>query len=100
MRVFNGIGCLGDAVLGIELRNPFVRLPILLHQAGQDAVEQIEDARGIAVDERRGHADDLAGRLIDLTHGLALSAVIVVLVQLIHDRAVNASAHFLFDIGA
>ena len=95
-----GVGCFHNAILRIEQRGLFMRLSVCQHQLRRRAVEQMKNAGAVAVDERSGHADDLFCRAEQLCHGIALSAVVVVLVQLIHDKPVEPAAVPLLDVRA
>ena len=77
-----------------------MRLSICQHQLRRRAVEQMKNAGAVAVDERGRHADDLFCRAEQLCHRVALAAVVVVLVQLIHDEAVKPAAISLLDVRA
>ena len=63
------------------------------------AVEQVKNAGGIAVDKRCRHSDKTPGRAVQLCHGIALPAIVVVLVQLIAEEAVDAPAQLFLDVG-
>ena len=95
-----GVGCFHNAILCIEQRGLFMRLSVRQHQLRRRAVEQMKNAGAVAVDERGRHADDLFCRAKQLCHGIALSAVVVVLVQLIHDETVEPAAVPLLDVRA
>ena len=60
----------------------------------------MKNAGAVAVDERSRHADDLFRRAEQLRHRVALAAVVVVLVQLIHDKPVKPAAVPLLDVRA
>ena len=92
--------CLTHAVFARELRWAPIGLSVLLHTLRAHAVQQIEDAGGIAVDEGGRHADALACSAEQLAHGVSLSAVCGVLMQLICQQAVYLPAVLPFDIGA
>ena len=77
-----------------------MRLSVRQHQLRRRAVEQMKNAGAVAVDERSGHADDLFRRAEQLCHRVALAAVVVVLVQLIHDKPVEPAAVPLLDVRA
>ena len=77
-----------------------MRLSVRQHQLRRRAVEQMKNAGAVAVDERSRHADDLFCRAEQLCHGIALAAVVVVLVQLIHDKPVKPAAVPLLDVRA
>ena len=72
---------------------------VLHHKVGADPVEQMEDAGGIAVDQCGGHPNDPVRCGEDLRHGISLAAVVVVLVELIHDAAVQFSSVPALDVG-
>ena len=73
---------------------------VLHHKAGTDPVEQVENAGGVAVDEGGGHADDPVRHGEDLRHSVALAAVVVVLVELVHNAAVQPALVPALEIGA
>ena len=77
-----------------------MRLSVRQHQLRRRAVEQMKDTGAVAIDERSRHADDLFRRAEQLRHRVALSAVVVVLMQLIHDEAVKPAAVPLLDVRA
>ena len=77
-----------------------MRLSVCQHQLRRRAVEQMKNAGAVAVDERSGHADDLFRRAEQLSHRVALAAVVVVLVQFVHDEAVKPAAISLLDVRA
>ena len=77
-----------------------MRLSVRQHQLRRCAVEQMKNTGAVAVDERSGHADDLFCRAEQLRHRVALAAVVVVLVQLIHDETVEPAAISLLDVRA
>ena len=77
-----------------------MRLSVRQHQLRRRAVEQMKNAGAVAVDERGRHADDLFCRAEQLRHRVALAAVVVVLVQLIHDETVEPAAVPLLDVRA
>ena len=77
-----------------------MRLSVRQHQLRRRAVEQMKDTGAVAVDERSRHADDLFCCAEQLRHGVALAAVVVVLVQLIHDKPVKPAAVPLLDVRA
>ena len=77
-----------------------MRLSVRQHQLRRRAVEQMKNAGAVAVDERSRHADDLFRRAEQLCHRVALAAVVVVLVQLIHDETVEPAAVPLLDVRA
>ena len=60
----------------------------------------MKNTGGVAVDEGGRHADEQFGYPIQLGHGVALAAGVVVLVQLIGEETADAAAHFLFDVRA
>lgn len=59
----------------------------------------MKNAGGIAVDKRCRHSDKTPGRAVQLCHGIALPAIVVVLVQLIAEEAVDAPAQLFLDVG-
>ena len=77
-----------------------VVLTVQLHPLRQEPVQQMKDAGGIAVDEGGSHADDLVRCADDLSHGVPLAAVVVVLVQLVAKDAVYLPFHLLLDVAA
>ena len=77
-----------------------MRLSVRQHQLRRRAVKQMKNAGAVAVDERGRHADDLFRRAEQLCHRVALAAVVVVLVQLIHDKPVKPAAVPLLDVRA
>ena len=77
-----------------------MRLSVCQHQLRRRAVEQMKNAGAVAIDERSRHADDLFRRAEQLCHRVALTAVVVVLVQLIHDKPVKPAAVPLLDVRA
>lgn len=77
-----------------------MRLSVCQHQLRRCAVKQMKDTGAVAVDERSRHADDLFRRAEQLCHRVALAAVVVVLVQLVHDEAVKPAAVPLLDVRA
>ena len=100
LAVLDLIGILHHAVLRIKIAGPSIAFAIFEHQAGDDAVEQVEDTGGIPVDEGSGHTDKQLRDSKQLRHGVALAAVIVVLMQLIAKEAAYAPAQLFLDIGA
>ena len=95
-----GVGCFHNAILRIEQRGLFMRLSVCQHQLRRCAVKQMKDTGAVAIDERSRHADDLFRRAEQLCHRVALAAVVVVLVQLIHDKPVKPAAVPLLDVRA
>ena len=93
-------GAFNNTIIGSECFGISVRLTIQLHIPGKKTIQKIEDSRCIAVDERGRHADNLARCMGNLTHGIALPAVIIVLVQFIRDQSVDFTAHLFSDVGA
>ena len=79
LRVLRFIDVLHHAVLCVEIAGTAILLSILEHKPGDDAVKQVKDTGGIAVDERRGHTDKEFGGAVQLRHRVALPAVVVVL---------------------
>lgn len=77
-----------------------MRLSVRQHQLRRRAVKQMKNTGAIAVDERSRHADDLFRSAEQLRHRVALAAVVVVLVQLIHDETVKSASVPLLDIRA
>ena len=77
-----------------------MRLSVCQHQLRRCAVKQMKNAGAVAIDERSRHADDLFRRAEQLCHRVALAAVVVVLVQLIHDKPVKPAAVPLLDVRA
>lgn len=77
-----------------------MRLSVRQHQLRRRTVKQMKNAGAVAVDECSGHADDLFCRAEQLCHRVALPAVVVVLVQLIHDETVKPAAISLLDVRA
>lgn len=77
-----------------------MRLSVRQHQLRRCAVKQMKDTGAVAIDERSRHADDLFCRAEQLRHRIALTAVVVVLVQLIHDEPVDPAAVPLLDVRA
>ena len=77
-----------------------MRLSVRQHKLCRHAVKQMKNTGAVAVDERSRHADDLFRRAEQLRHRVALAAVVVVLVQLIHDETVEPAAISLLDIRA
>ena len=77
-----------------------MRLSVRQHQLRRRAVEQMKNTGAVAVDERGRHADDLFCRAEQLCHRVTLAAVVVVLVQLIHDEAVKPATISLLDVRA
>ena len=77
-----------------------MRLAVRQHQLRRCAVEQMKNTGAVAVDERGRHADDLFCCAEQLCHRVTLAAVVVVLVQLIHDEAVKPAAVSLLDVRA
>ena len=75
-----------------------MRLSVCQHQLRRCAVKQMKNTGAVAIDERGRHADDLFRRAEQLCHRVALAAVVVVLVQLIHDEAVKPAAISLLDV--
>ena len=63
-----------------------MRLPFRQHQLRRRAVKQMKNAGAVAVDERGRHADNLFCRAEQFCHRVALTAVVVVLVQFVHDE--------------
>ena len=59
----------------------------------------MKNAGGIAVDKRCRHSDKTPGRAVQLCHGIALPAIVVVLVQFIAEEAVDAPAQLFLDVG-
>ena len=92
VRIFDLVGGLDHAVLRIKVIGLGVAFPVLEHQARHHAVEQMENARAVAVDERGRHADDVLRRAEQLRHRVALAARVVVLVQLVAEETVHAPA--------
>ena len=74
-------------------------LSILLHQSGDDPIQKVKNAGAVTVDQRCGHADEFPADAVKLRHGIALAAVIVVLMQLITKKAVDPSAVLLLEVG-
>ena len=60
----------------------------------------MKNTGAVAVDERGRHANDLFRRAEQLCHRVALAAVVVVLVQFVHDEAVEPAAVSLLDVRA
>ena len=87
-----------NAVLGIEVVGRAKGLSVQQHLRGHRPVEQMKDAGGVAVDECGRHANDLLRNEEDFAHGVALTAVVVVLVKLIEDRAVDLSLVHPLDV--
>ena len=77
-----------------------MRLSVRQHQLRRRAVKQMKNAGAVAVDERGRHADDLFCRAEQLCHRVTLAAVVIVLVQFIHDEAVEPAAIPLLDVRA
>ena len=77
-----------------------MRLSVRQHQLRRRAVEQMKNAGAVAIDERGRHADDFFRRAEQFCHRVALTAVVVVLVQLIHDETVKSAAVPLLDVRA
>ncbi len=75
-------------------------LSILLHQSGDDPIQKVKNAGAVTVDKRCGHADEFPADAIKLRHGIALSTVIVVLVQLITEKAADPSTVLFLEVGA
>ena len=75
-------------------------LSILLHQSVDDTVQKMKNAGAVTVDKRCGHADEFPADAIKLRHGIALSTVIVVLVQLITEKAADPSTVLFLEVGA
>ena len=75
-------------------------LSILLHQSGDDPIQKVKNAGAVTVDKRCGHADEFPADAIKLRHGIALSTVIVVLVQLITEEAADPSTVLFLEVGA
>ena len=94
------IGVLHHAVLRVKFGGGAVGLAVLHHKVGADPVEQVEDAGGVAVDEGGGHPDDPVRHREDLRHGVALAAVVVVLVEFVHNAAVKFPFVLALDVGA
>ena len=86
---FFAICVLHHAVLCVEVSGCAVTLAVSHHEVRTDPVEQAEDAGGVAVDESGGHPDDPIRHREDLRHGVALAAVVVVLVEFVHNAAVK-----------
>ena len=94
------IAGLDDAVLRIEISGLGIAFAVLKHFRGHRPVQQMEDTGAVAVDKRGRHADDLLCCVVELAHGVALAAVVVVLVQLVADQAVQSPLVPVFKIGA
>ena len=77
-----------------------MRLSVCQHQLRRCAVKQMKDTGAVAIDERSRHADDLFCCAEQLRHGVALAAVVVVLVQFVHDKPVKPAAVPLLDVRA
>ena len=77
-----------------------MRFPVCQHQLRRRAVKQMKNTGAVAVDERSCHADDLFRSAEQLRHRVALAAVVVVLMQLIHDEPVEPAAVTLLDVRA
>ena len=87
-------------ILRIEQRGLFMRLSVCQHQLRRCAVKQMKDTGAVAIDERGRHADNLFCRAEQLCHRVTLAAVVVVLVQFVHDEAVKPAAVPLLDVRA
>ena len=74
-------------------------LSILLHQSGDDTVQKMKYAGAVTVDQRCGHADEFPANAVKLRHSVALSTVVVVLVQLITKKAADPSTVLLLEVG-
>ena len=77
-----------------------MRLPIFLHQSGDDTVQKMKNAGAVTVDQRCSHADELPADAVKLRHSVTLPTVVVVLVQLITEKAADPSTVLLLEVGA
>ena len=74
-------------------------LSILLHQSGDDTVQKMKNAGAVTVDQRCGHADEFPADAVKLRHGVTLPAVVVVLMQLITEKAADPSTVLFLKVG-
>ena len=72
---------------------------ILLHQSGDDTVQKMKDAGAVTVDQCCGHADEFPANAVKLRHSVALPAVVVVLMQLITEKAADPSTILFLEVG-
>lgn len=70
-----------------------------MHQSGDDPIQKVKNAGAVTVDQRCGHADEFPADAVKLRHGIALSTVIVVLVQLITKKAADPSTVLFLEVG-
>ena len=75
-------------------------LSILLHQSGDDTVQKVKNTGAVTVDQRCSHADEFPADAVKLRHGVTLPAVVVVLVQLITEKATDPSTVLFLEVGA
>jgi len=76
-----------------------VWLSILPHQSGDDPVQKMKNAGAVTVDQRCGHADEFPADTIKLRHSVTLPAVVVVLMQLITEKAADPSTVLFLEVG-
>ena len=93
------VGVLHHPVLCVKGLGTAVALAVLAHQTGHQPVQQMENARAVAVDEGGRHAHKLLADAENLRHCVPLAAVVVVLVELVGQESINSSLHLLFDVG-
>lgn len=70
-----------------------------MHQSGDDTVQKVKNTGAVTVDQRCGHADEFPADAVKLRHSVTLPAVVIVLMQLITEKAANPSAVLLLEVG-
>ena len=98
LRVYGFIGFLHHTVLCVKVAGPAVAFAVLVHQAENHPVEQMEDTGAVAVDESGRHAHELLADAENLRHSVALAAVIVVLMKLISQETIDPAPVLFLDV--
>ena len=87
-------------VLRVKIAGTAILLSILEHKPRDDAVEQVKNTGGIAIDKGRRHTDKELGGAVQLRHCVTLAAGIVVFVQLIAEEGADPAVQLFLDVGA